>query len=138
MLLELGFPEGAVEIVRLVDRDYSRKQYELLTKVSGTEKNPPMGADEYYYTMIKANPGALMVKLADINDNLQEWRLTYLPEETQIRLRKKYAKAKILLGQWVAGYSNSPKNLEELFGDTKHQRPRPGSLDEMLSKDPFP
>jgi (p)ppGpp synthase/HD superfamily hydrolase len=102
MLLALGFPEGAVEIVRLVDRDYSRKGWELDTALWKTlEDEPPAymeSAESYYYHFIKANPGALMVKLADINDNLQEWRLTYLPAETQARLREKYAKAKVLLG----------------------------------------
>lgn len=54
--------------------------------------------DAFYYSQIRLNPGAVMVKLADINDNLQEWRLSYLPDATQARLRVKYAKAKTLLG----------------------------------------
>lgn len=49
--------------------------------------------DKFYYDRIRYNPGAKMVKLADIHDNLQEWRLSYLPPDTQDRLRTKYADA---------------------------------------------
>jgi hypothetical protein len=34
------------------------------------------------------------VKLADIDDNTQQWRLSYLPEDTQNRLKAKYDKAR--------------------------------------------
>jgi (p)ppGpp synthase/HD superfamily hydrolase len=103
MLLQLGFPEGAVEIVRLVDRAHSANRYKDYCLSLGVANGVggaiiSHSADEFYYANIKRNPGALMVKLADINDNLQEWRLTYLPAETQARLREKYAKAKQLLG----------------------------------------
>jgi len=46
-----------------------------------------------YYTIIRANPLALRVKLADIADNSNEERLALLDEKTAARLRKKYAKA---------------------------------------------
>lgn len=102
MLLELGVPESAVEIVKLVDRDYSRqvmlgdptKSHKVLSKEL---------TDQYYYEEIRNNPGALMVKLADIEDNLSSWRLVYLSEETQERLKTKYAKARDLLqpGVWT-------------------------------------
>lgn len=97
MLLALGFPEGAVEIVRLVDRAHSYNIWKELEKDHGDHESFP-DPETFYYDRIKNNPGALMVKLADINDNLQEWRLTYLPAETQERLRAKYAKAKKVLG----------------------------------------
>ena len=92
MLLALGVPEAAVEIVKLVDRGYSRNLYEAAL---GTTEGLPLGvtADVFYYTEIKKNHGAVQVKLADIGDNLQPWRLSYLPDETQERLRAKYAKA---------------------------------------------
>lgn len=81
MLLDLGVPEPAVDIVRLLDRSVS-----------------DLNADDYYYLNIKENPGALMVKLADIADNLSPWRLAYLKHETQERLQKKYAFGLSILG----------------------------------------
>lgn len=93
MLLALGVPEAAVEIVRLVDRDYSLDVY------SGEQEKGTIACtkDEFYYLNIRKNPGAVQVKLADIGDNLQPWRLSYLPEDTQDRLRVKYHKAINLL-----------------------------------------
>lgn len=102
MLLALGFPEGVVEIVRLLDRGASEAVFTQNFSRSdgidlfGLTRYREM-ADEFYYLSIKDNPGAKMVKLADINDNLQEWRLSYLPIGTQDRLRAKYAKAKEIL-----------------------------------------
>jgi len=96
MLLELGVPDAAVNIVRLVDRGASRIKYERLNHIS--ELSP----DEFYYFEIRNNPGALQVKLADIGDNTQPWRLAYLPVKDQDRLRAKYA-----------------KGIEYLTGDTK-------------------
>jgi (p)ppGpp synthase/HD superfamily hydrolase len=46
-----------------------------------------------YYMAIADNPLAKIVKLADIADNLNEHRLGLLPDETQVRLREKYAHA---------------------------------------------
>jgi (p)ppGpp synthase/HD superfamily hydrolase len=94
MLLDLGVPEAAVEIVKLLDRDYSLKGYTIDFWDQPRDKD---GADAYYYAAIKTNPGAVQVKLADIHDNLQEWRLSYLPEATQDRLRAKNAKAREFL-----------------------------------------
>lgn len=90
MLRELGVPEAAVEIVKLVDRGYSEFLFNqfVISKGAWTKDK-----DEYYYKRISANPGAVLVKLADIGDNLQPWRLAYLPPETQKRLRSKYNKA---------------------------------------------
>lgn len=99
MLLDLGVPEAAVEIVKLVDRDHSAKWYNH-TKAQYLDefgKEWSRTQDEFYYFYIKQNPGAVQVKLADIGDNLQPWRLNYLPAETQVRLQDKYAKAIDLL-----------------------------------------
>lgn len=93
MLLALGIPEATVEIVRLVDRDASRNEYDRQRELANIACTP----DEFYYLQISKNPGAVQVKLADIGDNLQPWRLAYLPEATQNRLREKYAKAIHLL-----------------------------------------
>ena len=119
MLLELGVPEPSVEIVRLLDRKESGRGFreqetrlnQLVESWSGLSdeefKNvmskfaqkygPFVTADEFYYSEIRQNDAAKVVKLADIDDNLQSWRLAYLPEKTQNRLRNKYAKAKELL-----------------------------------------
>jgi hypothetical protein len=109
MLLTLGVPEAAVEIVKLVDRGYSkwlhsqsiqkchfRMQYRdgWSEEMNLAWKHP---VEDFYYANIKRNPGAVQVKWADISDNLQPWRLSYLPDETQDRLRAKYAKAIELL-----------------------------------------
>lgn len=95
MLLELGVPSPAVEIVKLLDRDHSATVYnghaERYQWVHGTFWE--YTKDQFYYFHIKKNPGARMVKLADIEDNLSPWRLSYLPSETQERLKTKYAKA---------------------------------------------
>ena len=49
---------------------------------------------ETYYEDIKKDPDALTVKLCDIRDNTDPVRLAKLSEENQIRLIKKYSKAK--------------------------------------------
>lgn len=119
MLLDLGVPEAAVEIVKLVDRNASAKIWreqeaqkqmlidswddltdeEFRSAMAKVSQKPGfnISKDEFYYAEIKKNPGAVQVKLADIGDNLQPWRLSYLSDETQARLRAKYAKALELL-----------------------------------------
>lgn len=98
MLLDLGVPEAAVEIVRLVDRGHSARDYVRQHRPTVDPRNALSTIrreilDEFYYAGIKTNAGAVQVKLADIGDNLQPWRLAYLPPATQDRLRAKYAKA---------------------------------------------
>jgi hypothetical protein len=51
-----------------------------------------------YYAGIRAYPVTLRVKLADIADNADESRLALLDENTAARLRRKYAKAREMLG----------------------------------------
>lgn len=99
MLLELGVPEAAVEIVELLDRDESERVFNSLVH-DARARTPEEWKEEkdlFYYSQIRKNPEAVKVKLADIGDNLQPWRLAYLPDATQDRLRKKYAKAIELL-----------------------------------------
>jgi (p)ppGpp synthase/HD superfamily hydrolase len=111
MLLDLGVPEAAVEIVMLCDRNYSAADFHTANQGRDTAYTVrynrkfkyyialgPDAEDEFYYARIKENPGAVAVKLADIHDNTQHWRLNYLPMETQERLIKKYAKAREMLG----------------------------------------
>lgn len=100
MLLALGFSEAAVEVVRLLDRNYSSFLFDKENwgrDVGGVVRGKnwyialgESGRDDFYYTRIKENPGALIVKKADIEDNLSTWRLSYLPYETQARLIRKY------------------------------------------------
>lgn len=96
MLSGLGVPSPAVEIIRLVDRDASLNEWKTLAEEFIDHESFP-DPDTFYYDQIKTNPGALQVKLADIGDNLQPWRLSYLPDDEQKRLQKKYAKALDLL-----------------------------------------
>ena len=98
MLLELGIPESAVEIVRLVDRGSSASTWWNITAMPPTKEELVKDLqNEFYYQNIRVNPGALTVKLADIEDNLSPWRLSYLTDETQKRLKKKYSKAREIL-----------------------------------------
>lgn len=111
ILLDLGVPEASVDIVRLVDRNISGSLFHQINKGRdigcSTDSRyhqkqwymalGPDGEDEFYYSEIRKNPGALMVKLADIEDNMDEHRLSLLAEGRQNRLKKKYTKARELL-----------------------------------------
>lgn len=55
---------------------------------------PMVGPDPQYYPLIRRNPLALRVKLADIADNSDESRLALLDDKMAARLRRKYAKAR--------------------------------------------
>ena len=123
MLLDLGFSEAVVNIVKLLDRDYSKTIYDgYVRAVTANPENlwwtgkgyipqdQRPTADEFYYEQIKRNPGALMVKLDDIEDNLSPWRLAYLSEDTQKRLKTKYAKARQILQPGVWTSSSFPHN----------------------------
>lgn len=97
MLLELGFSEAAVRVVELLDRDWSNDRWlELDTR------DPIPNAQDWYYLQLRENPGARLVKLADIEDNMSPWRLAYLPEDTQKRLTAKYTRARLLIQEMCA------------------------------------
>lgn len=104
MLEQLGFSEAVVKLVKLVDRDYSLNQFYIANIgrdfAQGLHKGRRWfmslgvdGADKFYYDAIKSDPWARVIKLADIEDNLQPWRLSYLEPATQARLKDKYARA---------------------------------------------
>lgn len=102
MLLDLGVPSPAVEIVKLLDRDFSRALFHELNPTALEEvalvRELEARISEFYYTEIRKRPEAKMIKNEDIADNLQPWRLAYLPEEEQERLRdRKYKRALALL-----------------------------------------
>lgn len=106
MLLDLGFSEAAVEVIRLLDRS--------LARLTWTAAGSAGDVNDFYYESIRENPGAYMVKMADIEDNLSSWRLSYLPEDTQKRLRRKYHYAKLVLdGYGPDLIANSMKNWDE-------------------------
>lgn len=64
----------------------------LLTRTA--EQSP-----EDYYEALRVGPqGAWHVKLADIADNTNPARLALLDDATIVRLTRKYAKARLLLG----------------------------------------
>lgn len=92
MLLAFGVPAAAVDIVRLVDRDISEAKYR-----ESADDPTKEDIDLFYYEQIRNHPGALQVKLADIGDNTQPWRLVYLNSKLQTKLRSKYANATRLL-----------------------------------------
>jgi (p)ppGpp synthase/HD superfamily hydrolase len=88
VLLTLGFSEAVVGLTRLLDRGHSEIRW-----YHEPDVDDPVGKDEYYYHQIKANRDATIVKLADIADNMSGWRLSYLSDDTQKRLKNKYSKA---------------------------------------------
>lgn len=53
---------------------------------------------EDYYRRVAANPTALLVKGADLDDNGDPERLAMLDAATRVRLEAKYAKARTALG----------------------------------------
>lgn len=79
MLGDLGFSSAAIHLVDLVTRS-------------------PFVTPDVYYARIRENADAVMIKAADISDNTLPWRLSYLPEATQDRLREKYRKALDAIG----------------------------------------
>lgn len=90
MLLGLGFSEAAVEVVDLMDRDRSALRFLVEPRRAPGQPFEGISEDDYYYECLRENPGAYKVKVADMDDNMEDWRLAYLPQDTQKRLRKKY------------------------------------------------
>lgn len=78
---------------------YELLPIEILVSVLALSRNvqfPPYV--EGYYERVKLDRIALRVKLADIADNADEFRLALLDEKTAARLRRKYKKALRELG----------------------------------------
>lgn len=89
ILLDLGFHKDAVEVIELLTRGPHNGACDVTNLCFGCTT---------YYIEIREHPGALMVKLADIEDNMDESRLSYLPPKVQTRLRAKYTHGRELLG----------------------------------------
>ncbi|MFS8103799.1 HD domain-containing protein [Lentzea alba] len=62
----------------------------------------PEEPQDVYLRRVAANPLAVIVKRADIADNLSPARMARLDDETQARLEIKYATALRLLAQFVS------------------------------------
>jgi (p)ppGpp synthase/HD superfamily hydrolase len=88
MLTLLGFHRDAVEVIELLTRGPHEGECSVTDLCAGCIM---------YYHKIKEHPGARMVKIADMEDNMDETRLSYLPPKTQERLRAKYAHGMELL-----------------------------------------
>lgn len=111
MLLALGFSEAAVNIIKLVDRDVSKAVYRAFTNNIVLERHNRFATendyskyaeDLFYYEQIRKNPDAKILKLADIADNMEPWRLSYFSDESRERKITKYTNARHLLGEEVA------------------------------------
>lgn len=60
--------------------------------------------EEFIYRIIASgDPGIMAIKLADIQDNLQGWRVRSLPEAVQCRLHDKYLPARAKLIEALRG-----------------------------------
>lgn len=81
-LLDLGFHQDAVEVTQLVTRGPHTGPCSVVDLCDGCTG---------YYLTIAGHPGALMIKDADIDDNSDETRLSYLPPRVQRKSRLKYA-----------------------------------------------
>jgi (p)ppGpp synthase/HD superfamily hydrolase len=57
-----------------------------LTRLPGEDYN-------VYLDRVKEDKIALAVKIADLSDNMDEWRLSQIPSETRGRLKSKYESA---------------------------------------------
>lgn len=83
-LTHLGIPRAALDIIV------------SLTKLKGQSY-----AD--YLAGVKSNPKALLVKLADVDDNGAPERLAVLPDALSLRLQEKYASAALYLNAKPTG-----------------------------------
>lgn len=83
----------------LTEKDLLRAgvQPQIIRAVLLLTRTPEVDPEDYY-AQIRVSPVARAVKLADIADNTDPYRLARLDDATIIRLTKKYAKAKTLLG----------------------------------------
>lgn len=59
--------------------------------------HPKNESNAVYWERVANSPLARLVKYADIYDNLDPRRMCYLPQEAQVRLRRKYANAILVL-----------------------------------------
>lgn len=78
LLLQRRVPEQAVSLVQALTRPHGQRYLE-------------------YIAHVKRNPGAALIKTADLADNADPARLALLPEADASRLRTKYERASQVL-----------------------------------------
>ena len=111
-----GFPH--VRLSHLFGKGISVEAVDVIKLLTRPEDKSTAAQDAYYQGILN-NPLALLVKWADIADNLNEQRLSLLPAELQKKAREKYAHALEVLqmspaqNHWlVARTLITPKGLE--------------------------
>lgn len=97
ILLDLGFSPAAVNVVRLLDRNESAEMFLVDARRGSGGAFEGITQDDYYYECIREDPGAYKVKMADMDDNTEEWRLSYLPTDMRRRLLDKYSHGRRVL-----------------------------------------
>lgn len=112
-----GFP--AISLGHLMSRNISAEALEVIELLTRTEDNSSESQDAYYKGIL-ASPLALLVKWADIADNLNEQRLSLLSQELQQKAQAKYAQALEILAMtsaqraWLADrVSKTPLDLSQ-------------------------
>ncbi|MFK0116800.1 HD domain-containing protein [Streptomyces sp. NPDC090994] len=78
----------------LAEAPLSRRTKDIVLAVTKRAGEPP----EAYAARIRATPGALLVKEADLAHNADPARLALLDEATRARLTEKYTRMRALLG----------------------------------------
>ncbi len=112
-----GFP--AISLDHLMSRNISAEALEVIELLTRTEDDSSESQDAYYQAIL-SNPLALLVKWADIADNLNAQRLSLLSQELQQIARAKYAHALEILAMtsaqkaWLADrVSTTPLDLSQ-------------------------
>jgi (p)ppGpp synthase/HD superfamily hydrolase len=71
--------------------DLSRREYDALVLLKRVDQRFPY---QDYIRRLAMDPLAISVKLADLNDNLQGWRMRKLDKQTRARLTVRYLAAR--------------------------------------------
>lgn len=88
-LLHDCIEDGKVSVAQLSFFGVSSEAIDLIEVLTKTKSTPYAE----YLSKVKSEPRAILVKLADIEDNSDPERLAMLPEVVALRLRQKYADA---------------------------------------------
>ena len=85
--------DATIEEVRHFFGDAVADVVEAVTKVQDESY------EDYIKRIVKFGPSAVLIKRADIKDNLLSWRLVTLPGDQQRRLIDKYMRAELLINE---------------------------------------
>lgn len=112
-----GFP--VISLGHLMSRNISAGALEVIELLTRTEDNSSESQNACYRAIL-TNPLALLVKWADVADNLNEQRLSLLSQEFQQKAQAKYAHALEILSMtavqkaWLADrVSKTPLDLSQ-------------------------